>query len=453
LKKILFFDDFLIHRQDSIVRRFHTPVWLDDSIYADTGTGYGVGYSSVVPAIGGGYYLYYITLLDEKSGDGHQLSVLRRARSDDGLSWAPEDGGRSANPQVREILGSSSYPAGCCAYRDETDPDPERRFKMTTSPVHHTAEGLEALPSFLLASPDGLIWHRIAGDYLPHHGDTFHSLLHNPVTGKYQITLRRRWGERRICLVESADLATWSEPRAVVHPDSSDLPSTHFYGMPQFYLESAELFVGFLWNQHMPYNEVMGGPVQSEYSYSYDGLMWNRTRHLSMGLRERGAYGGGSMYAAAMVETDGDIIVYSVARLEEHHRVSNGVLLPGRLRKDGFVSLDNSFGRGEITTECLLLNLPELSLNVNAPFGRVRAQLCDPDYNPVPGYGYADSDEIRGNHLSRRLAWNRKTNLSEMIQAKRWVRLQIQMEQAELYSIQGDFATAININAPVYQRL
>jgi hypothetical protein len=54
----------------------------------------------------------------------------------------------------------------------------------------------------------------------------------------------------------------WTEPHPVLHPSPIDPPSTHFYGMPQFFIPSAGLFVGFLWLQHMPYNDVMGGQLR-----------------------------------------------------------------------------------------------------------------------------------------------------------------------------------------------
>lgn len=440
MKKILFFDDFFIHRQESIRRVFHSPRWLEDRIYTDGDAGYGVGYSSVVRGPGDRRFLYYITVLDEKE-ELQRLTALRRIESSDGLNWEPQT--------LVDIMTGVPVPAGCCIYRDEHEADEKKRFKMTNSPVKHVEGGIETIPSTVFTSVDGTAWALTEGAFLPHHSDTFNALLWNPITRRYQITLRRKWGERRICLVESEDLQSWSDPRTIVHPDSLDAPSTHFYGMPQFHLPSSELFVGFLWNQRMPYNDVMGGPVQTEYAYSYDGLMWNRTHHISMPLREPGSFGGGSMYGAALLEENDSMVVYAVGRQQDHSVESPGGLIPGLLRKDGFVSLKSAYGAGEITTECLLLGQPELSINVRAPFGGVSAQLCDPQYRPIPGYTYEDCCKIDGDHTCLKLAWHGRSDLSEFVKRKLWVRLQLRMNQSELFSIQGEFSFNINVLAPL----
>ncbi|MBT3275976.1 MAG: hypothetical protein HN368_22700, partial [Spirochaetales bacterium] len=463
MKSILFFDDFLIHRQDSIKRSFHTPKWLDEFSYSDPKSPYGMGYASVLPAPDGGYYLFYTVLLRKDNIAMESPVGVCMARSDDGLTWEPVDTGKSLVPGYNNvILAGNPAPGGSCVYYDADDPDPNRRYKVTISPVGRIETGIAIIPSIVQCSPDGIEWSPCGeGEFLPYHSDTYNSLLRNPVTGRYQITLRRRWGERRVCLVESENFSEWTKPRAILHPTSIDPVSTHFYGMPQFYIRDSGIFVGFLWNQHMPYNDVMGGPVQTEYAYSYDGLMWNRSHELSIGLRERGEFGGGSMYASALIEREEDILVYSVARLEEHGRIkeimdergASGVLLPGTLRKDGFVSLSSKYGMGEITTECLQLNDGAVSLNVAAPLGGVRVQVCDHRYSPLPGYTYEDSVEIRGDHLSIEPQWKDRIDLSEFQKDGRWIRLQIQMEQSELYSIRGDFSATVNDLAPVIQNL
>ena len=126
---------------------------------------------------------------------------------------------------------------------------------------------------------------------------------------------------------------------------SIDPPSTHFYGMPTFYYESAGILIGFLWNHHMPYNDIMGGPVTTEYAYSYDGELWNRTHTIAMPRREYDEYGGGSLYGSSLIEREEDILVYAVGRIDEHGAgeetiqkgIVGGTLLAGRLRKNGFV--------------------------------------------------------------------------------------------------------------------
>ncbi len=465
MKSILFFDDFLIHRGAHVERRFHTPQWQEEFAYTDRSSPYGMGYASVVAAPGGGYYLYYVCLSGEETSDEHGSTIVCMATSDDGFTWEPMPTGVAPDGLPEHVLLSGSpKPAGWWVVRDNNPDTQEGRYLTTNSPILRdpTGSGLVEVPSVLLDSADGRTWNVIPGaEFLPHHSDTCNCLVYNPIKNRYQITIRRRWGERRVFQVESADLTEWTAPHPVLHPSPIDPPSTHFYGMPQFYMPSAGLFVGFLWLQHMPYNDIMGGPVTTEYAYSYDGDLWNRTHTVAMPRREPGCFGAGSMYGTAMVEREADTIVYAVARVEEHHAIpriiesgkQSAVLLSGTLRKHGFVGLVSDRGRGEITTECLRLDRPEITINVNAPLGGVRVQLCDTGYRPLPGCTYADCREIQGDHLSADVVWGDGVAFREIVAGSQWLRIQVELEHAEIFSIDTECAVAINPKAPVRRDL
>ena len=463
MRTILFFDDFLINRQRNLVRRWHRPEWLPEHLFIDRDTLFGGGYSSVVPAPDGGYYLYYDTML--AGGDAPDDSaVLCLAESDEGLSWrkAAFDPPRKAGcPQV--VYAGDPVPAGCCVYHDPADPDASRRYKMTDAPRNHPSGQWFCR---LLYSPDGRDW-RIDREhrFLDNHSDTYLSLLRNAATGRYQIALRRTCGDRRVFLTESADLCEWPAPRLIVHPDPLDPPMTLFYGMPQ--VAYGGMFLGLLWRYQTVYDSTdmfrMAGTVETELAYSYDGLAWNRTHVPFLPLRQRGEYGGGSMYGNAVLERADDLLVYTVASLEEHHHALgrqpgdpplNG-LLPGRLRKDGFVSLASGAGAGELTTDCLYLRSPELALNLRAPLGGVRVQVCDTECRPLPGYTFDDCPELRGDGLAMRPAWKQHADLraaSDMLKGNGWLagwaRLQIRLDQAELFAIRGDFGLGVVSGAP-----
>ena len=103
MKTIVFFDDFLIHRQESVQRVVHTPVWIDESSYADPQSPYGMGYASVVPAPDGGYYLYYMSLVGGAATD-ERSTALCVARSDDALHWEAMPVGTDARGRDTNVL-------------------------------------------------------------------------------------------------------------------------------------------------------------------------------------------------------------------------------------------------------------------------------------------------------------------------------------------------------------
>ena len=461
MKSILFFDDFLVHREPNIERRFHSPEWIDEAGYADPASPYGMGYASVVPKPDGeGYYLYYVCATANREEISGEIStVFAMAESKDALEWTPMKTGRNpAGFPEHALFGGTPSPSGLWVFHNPRAGVVGQRYLTTNAPIMRAKIGIETIPLEILGSDNGLDWSPLPeSEFLPHHSDTCNALLYNPIKKRFQITLRRRWGERRVFQVESEDLRRWTEPHAILHPSPIDPVSTHFYGMPTYYT-SAGIFIGLLWTQYMPYNNIMGGSVTTEYTYSYDGEVWNRTHCQSMPLRETGTFGGGSIYGAAMIEKDNEILVYAVARVEEHHAIrmvmdagaTSAVLLPGKLRKNGFVSLRSTRGRGEITTECLRLTKPAITLNIKAPLGGVRAQLCDPAYRPIEGCTFADSREIRGDHLNVALGWRDESKFRELVANQKWLRLQIQLEHAEIFGINTEFEFTINDLAPVF---
>jgi hypothetical protein len=165
-----------------------------------------------------------------------------------------------------------------------------------------------------------------------------------------------------------------------------------------------------------------------------------------MPLLDLGTFGGLSMYGESIIERENDIIVYSDACAQEHGQALGRkvgdpplfAILPGKLRKDGFVSLASGIGMGEMTTDSVFLRSPELALNLRAPFGGVKVQISDNQCNPLPGYSFDDCEGIKGDHIAVSPVWKERKDLTEAMKNK-WVRIGIRMDQAEIFSISGDF--------------
>ncbi|MGI6691727.1 MAG: hypothetical protein ACOX63_12945 [Christensenellales bacterium] len=459
MKHILAFDDFVLNRSDNTRRVFKQPKWYTDLAYTDAANPRGIWPSTVVPAPGGGYMLTYggVPGASKTINDENMMGFM--AWSEDGLRFAPLD---SVNPQGEypHMTGATSGNIGLVLYLDKTEKNPERRYKSPHARYGYKDGILVEDPPHMLASPDLIHWHQINdAPIVPSFVDCTMSLLRNPVTGRYQVTTRRRWGERRICLVESVDLEHWSLPRAIVHPLPSDEPLTHLYSMPHYYYEAGDIFIGLLWKQVMPFGRVMDGPVFSEYAYSYDGLLWNRTHAPIFPVMDRGEYGGGSCYVVSMLEREDDILFYAAAHRAEHGgnprdwqagMPPESVLIPGTMKRNRFVCIDAGKGKANLVTQWLRLKTPSLTLNANVPFGSLRAQLSAD--GPIPGYTYDDFIPLGGDHLDAPLRWNGGA-LDEFVQSGRWIQLHFAFEQAEVYAISGEFDFTINTRAPAYERL
>ena len=76
----------------------------------------------------------------------------------------------------------------------------------------------------------------------------------------------------------------------------------------------------------------------------------------------------------------------------------------------------------------------ELEINYStSAAGSIRVELQDASGKPVPGFTLADSQEIIGDHIARRVTWKSGSSVAALAGKK--VRLRVVMKDADLYSI------------------
>lgn len=387
------------------------------------------------------------------------VTTAQLHESEDGVSWRPTE-------HKRELYPKQNYFEQTWFY-DPWDPDPARRHKMIAWPYEKNTYGG---PGLIETSPDGINW-TLQRDWAwsPPDGngsDTSNNLFYNPFISEYGVICRKFHIDRRIAMVASRDLKTWSRPVILLQPDPSDPPLTQFYGMGVF-LYRDEIFLGFPQFFRVPNNEQlseqmqwgnyfykMSGRVHCELAYSYDGHAWNRTtRHPVILLSEPGEYGGGSIYVRAMAQrpADGRILVYSRGTLTLHdggRRDEKGQILPlperygGRRdglllhtwRADGFACLESFSNTAMIRTRYLVPHSPELTLNLQIPFGEARVQVVDAKNIPVPGFTFADCVPLTGDDIRMPVRWREHQDLKAAQNGKR-ICLEISFSSGRLYAI------------------
>ncbi|MCR5262465.1 MAG: hypothetical protein K6D94_01220 [Clostridiales bacterium] len=459
MKTILAFDDFVLNRSEGTKRKFKQPEWHEELAFFDPAVPRNIWPQSVVPAPQGGYYLVYSGFPDPDEPAGEANMSVFLAWSPDGMRFEPY---RQVDPKARypHMIGRMRDGVGTYAIIDREEQDPEFRYKSPQASYDTCGDSVTEGPAYLLGSPDMIHWKRVNGaPVTPSYIDCFPGLLRNPRTGRLQATTRRRWGERRICLVESSDTESWTFPRAVVHPGPYDEPVTHLYSMPEFYYEPGEIFIGLLWKHVMPFDRVMDGVVTTEYAYSYDGLMWNRTNAPLYPEKERGEYGSGSSACFSMADRGDDVVFYMCAQLYEHSGAPGSVrdsrcgdtVIPGTLKRNRFVSIDSGKGRGELVTQWLRLKKPELNLNAVIPYGSLRAELRAGG-SAVEGYALDDFMPVYGDVTDAPMHW-KGGGLERFVEEGEWLQLHIVFEQSEVFAVTGDLDFNINTLAPAYEHL
>ena len=440
---ILFFDDWQLHRRENLTRHIGKPTLVPEGTLEDPYANPGWGYPSVtVDPETGRWRCHYQAQIE----GGRFVALM--AESDDGIQWElPDLTDRVAIPdrllphQVFDMAESHEW---CTMYRDPNAAGTDAAYKGLVADKTDTT-GIHAN---LVASPDGLNWNYVDGvKYHPFGMDPAAHAFWNSHRQSYVITMRPRYGDRRIAVSETKDWRAFSAPELALWPDALDAPCAQIYGMPVFPYEN--IYVGLPWIYHTDPSVAEGekslmGKIDCQLSYSPNGWHFQRTlREPLIPNSEAGEHGAGCVYTSSMV-IDGDTIrLYSSASKGEHRQfppdpaMREGAILLHTMRRDGFVYLEPPGGTGELVTRILKWGSGEPELNVSTPFGEVRAQVFGERGEPLEGYGYEDSAPFQGDSISWSPQW-REGRQAGALGGQR-VRLGVKLVNGRLYAVRGDF--------------
>jgi hypothetical protein len=474
-----------LEKEDNVRLCQGHPKWNPEVDYADPVHGT-VGYPTVYKdESSGGYRLLYCA-------KGHPMQLMA-AESRDGVLFEPmslddvePEGGKVARHHIFTVpsaTGSQVYidpvaadgrpfkifvtqkggvlaeraAAGQRTFHDETsresvNPDFLAPAAEESGPGHDTIGHRPYLADDLLAtSADGLRW-RLEPDV--HWGRPFWhpeapiDCYYNPAREEHVMVTRPGWGDRRVAVQATRDFQTWTAPELLMQPDALDPPLTQFYAMPVLPYEGH--FIGFLWTGHFANSErldrynQMWGTVDSQLTYSYDGVRFQRgLREPFIPNNEIGMPGAGIIYPTCMLERDGELWIYSASRYFLHgswdfeaERPKSPLLLH-TMRRDGFTYLASRGHWASFTTKPMILHDTAFRVNVQAPHGELHYQISDVTSRPFDGFAYEDCVPFRlADSLSHELAW--KHGRPEQLKGK-VVRLEMKFRNARIYAVRGDF--------------
>ena len=447
---LLFFDDWCLESYHNVVRKMGNPQWVPEATLEDALTAGVYNFPTVFrdPDCKLWRALYSGVVLAEGKPD---LPVLMLAESADGLHWTKPDlsqvlrqGQRLALNQVH--VDNAIYDRGP-VYFDPYPSAPDERLKMMCVFERKGSDGKRIFTQRVGFSPDGIHWHFEDRNWNNRYcSDSPYPIFYNAQRKVYTICTRPGQAERRVVQIDTRDFRTFSQPRRALSPDPLDPKVVQFYGMPVFPYE--DMFVGLLWILHCDPYEIKlfkrNGPIDSQLTYSYDGVCFNRTfRDPFVRRNARGEHGGGCIYPTAMVQDDnGNIRIYSGTSYGEHYQRTgqpDAALLLHTLRRDGFMYLESYSCIGTVMTRCLHLHEPlDLKLNVRAPTGQVRVQLADPLGKPLSGYSFDNCVPFHGDDHFWRPVW--RSDVPKALLGDDVARIEVELRNAELYAIRGNFS-------------
>jgi hypothetical protein len=103
------------------------------------------------------------------------------------------------------------------------------------------------------------------------------------------------------------------------------------------------------------------------------------------------------------------------------------------LRHDGYVSLDAADEPAELVTHPLRFVGDELTVNLRAPAGRLRAEVQDPAGDALAGFALADCEPVRGDGVALGVRWRGGRRAGDV--AGQTVRLRLEWTRGALYAL------------------
>lgn len=280
------------------------------------------------------YKCWYCPFIVDSSARGMTLEQRQReyrdppdremaicyATSQDGIHWEKPQLGlvEYEGSKKNNIIWRGPHGAG--VFKDNLDPDPNRRYKTIF-------QGLS-----VSTSADGLHWSpEIKCKGVRVAGDTHNNAFWAPTLGKY-VGITRTWGDmgREVARIESEDYLNWTEEEVVLKATDRNLQP---YAMPVFFHGGVYLGLVAIHNQD-------ADRVWTELAWSPDTYTWNR---ISPGIPLIPCsdtlldYDYGCVYACATpVFLDDEIRLYYGGSDWLHFSWRNGSLCLATLRPDGF---------------------------------------------------------------------------------------------------------------------
>ena len=417
---------------------------------------------------------------------GGPVYYLGYAESDNGFDWekplldiCPIGSHSKTNivylGNMPDIKGKRSFAAGQ-VFKDEADPDPQRRYKMIGldgRPHPRFPDDINTEPS-LLCSPDGFHWTLIGErPIFDHHSDTSNHMVYDAARGRWLLYCRpavyssgrdmgsdRRHHRRRLCVMVSKDLENWSYPRTMFYPDERDLPDydhAHVFRYGSHFL--------------MLYAAMDGDNLarfEMRLASSADGVHWHRF-HSRENFLERGpsgAWDAGVIGPGCDPVRQGEnlLLYYSGSPLGQYEpfvaqQESQSACGVAIMKADRFVAQRAGERTGYLLTREFLLEGNTLHVNLSAnglPYHQPRLRVEVLRHPPLgehadyfykeQGYSYAyegftfdNCTPLAGDGTSVRVNW-KGHNLSELTGKPVYLRFELQDMDLYSFSISNDTA-------------
>lgn len=303
----------------------------------------------------------------------------------------------------------------------------------------------------VMFSKDGRSWEPHYPPVLPMDGDA-HCLMWDPncecylcttrsAAHEHELSILRARGhaellsKRHIAIARSRDLVHWTPMMTVLEADDKDPANAQLYMM--YVVPYGHGYVGFVQLFYMADNMAYG-PLDMQLTFARDWLHWRRIGDRTP-IIPRGAAGAWDQAHTTICTNpphpEGNRMrTWYGGKDTEHWQAGIGGMGTGTWRRDGFACWKAHADGGVITTVPFQLNWStHLFLNVEAPHGRILAELVDAETRqPIEGVSKDDCLPITGDHIAAQVHF--KEGRGTFIRHTGRVRWRFYLENASLYA-------------------
>lgn len=427
-RRELFVDQTLIEQLSGTAKLvLHTPQPREVVLVADQPWEGNTSAYFTIFADGGRFRMYYRGAhFDEQTKKSAHQEVACYAESTDGVQWTKPALGlvEFAGSKQNNIVWDGTH--NFTPFRDANPAcPPQARYKALAS-------GPGGLHAF--QSPDGIHWSPLSDKAVITKGafDSQNLAFWDPQAQVYREYHRGfRDGVRDIMTGTSTDFRQWTDPVYLSYPGA---PKEHLYtNAIQPCDRAPHLLLGFP-TRFLPQR---GQQVEPTFMTSRDGLTFQRwTEALIPVTAPENRDGNRSNYMAwGLLTLPGQDREHSVYATEAYYKGPAGRLRRFTYRIDGFVSVQATAEGGTLLTKPLQFTGAELTINYRAaPAGSVRVEIVDANSQPLPGFGLADCQELRGDAIDQVVTWKGNADVSAL--AGRPVRLRFALREADVFAFQ-----------------
>jgi len=456
-EKQLFIDNWLIESREGVSLTMNPPKKTGEKlIVADKPwEAGGIGAYKTVINDGGIYKMWYQT------GGG----ICYAYSMDNGAHWIKpslgivEYQGSKDNNIVYRPIG---HPYGNChgptVFKDPTEPDGSpRKYKMFYWMDRHKPYELLTPPDVrpvkewqtptsrnmgFAFSPDGLNWTPWnKNPVMKCASDTQNVAFWDDRIGKY-VAYVRLWDPWRVIgRSETADLASWPDPKVCLRCDEKDPENMNLYTNACIkYPYAASVYFMFpAVFYREPGERHRYGPLDVQLAVSRNGGHWSRPDRrpfICLGIDR--TWDSQRIYVGVGITREGDQLSIYYTGYDTLHgegRPYGGVISRAVLRVDGFVSADAGYWGGTLITKPLVFSGDCLELNVDTGAGgSLLVEVQDFQGKPIPGFTQEDAQPVRGNYIVKQITWKEKNSVDEL--AGKLIKLKFIMRDTKLYAFQ-----------------